>query len=87
MLSRRRGQDIPGPERGNLFLTKDAVELSSRCGDLILHHRQQRLSVRQDDAILQELGAGWAAEGRLIGPSLIERGYLNALLDSVELTF
>ena len=35
MLSRRRGQDIPGPERGNLFLTKDAVELSSRCGDLI----------------------------------------------------
>ena len=81
-----RGQDIPGPERGNLFLTEDAVELSSRRSDLILHHRQQCLSVGQDDAVLQELGASRATESRLIRPTLIERRHLNALLDSVELT-
>ncbi len=86
MLSRGTGQDMPGPERGDLFLTEDAVELSSCTSDLILHHRQQRLGVGQDDAILQELGAGRTAEGRLIRPSLIERCDLKALLDPVELT-
>ena len=77
---------MPGPERRNLFLVEDTVEFDSGTGDLILHHRQQRLGVREDDAILQELGACQAAEGRLIRPTLIERRYLKALVDSVKLT-
>ena len=76
---------MPGPERGNLFLAEDAVELRARRRDLILHDRLQRLRVGQDDAILQELGAGRAAEGRLIGPALVEVGDLDPLLDPVEL--
>ena len=85
MLTGGKGPGYAWPRARNLFLIEDTVELSSRAGDLILHHRQQRLSVRQDDAILQELSAGRAAESRLIRPSLIERRYLNALIDFVEL--
>src|SRR5208282_4613819 len=61
-------RDMPSPKRFILFLTEDAIEFGARRGDLILHHGQQRLRVGQDDAVLQELRAGGAAEGRLIRP-------------------
>src|SRR5208282_4260792 len=72
MLSRGRGRDMPSPKRFILFLTEDAIELGARRGDLILHHGLERLRVGEDDAVLQELRASGAAEGRLVRPSLVE---------------
>src|SRR5271163_4532782 len=66
---KEEGPGYSWPQALQLLLAEDAVEFGSRYGDLILHHRQKRLSVGQDRAVLQELGAGGAAEGCLIRPS------------------
>src|SRR5437867_725943 len=61
------------------------VELRAGLGDIRLQHRPQRLGIGQHHAIGQELGAGRAAEGGLVGPALVEKGDLDAALDGVEL--
>src|SRR5437867_13290551 len=55
---RSSGRSEPAPAQTLmiLLLTQDAVEFDSGGGDLVLHDRQEGLAVRQDDAVLQELG-------------------------------
>ena len=86
------GRRKPGPARGRprhciraATAAEDLVEFHPRRGDLVGHDRQQRLGVGQDHAVLEELGAGRPAEGRLVRPALVEGGDLEALLDAVEL--
>src|SRR5476651_2092890 len=84
IYQRKGGQNLR-PPMVSLFLAEHAIEFGARRGDLILHYRQKRLRIRQDDAVLEKLGAGRTAEGRLIGPPLIQRRYLDALFNAVEL--
>ena len=67
--------------------TEYAVEFLALRFDLVGHDRHQRLCVRQDDAVFQELRTGRATERRLVRPALVERGDLRAFLDAVELAF
>src|SRR6185437_3858705 len=83
-----RGQAVRALEaRAPLLLTHGAIELLARLLDTGLQNGLECLRVGQDHAILQKLGAGYRAEGRLIRPALIEFGDLRSLFDRLQLAF
>src|SRR5438309_8835012 len=82
----------PGPSRGpgcsksGLFAGQRLSQLRPGARDIGLEDRPQRLRIRQNDAVCEELRAGRAAEGGLIGPALVEQRDLDTLLNGIELS-
>src|SRR5687768_17822414 len=52
---------------------EELLEVGTSLLEILLGDRQQLLGVRQDRAVLEELGAGHRPEGRLVAPPLVER--------------
>ena len=64
---------------------EDGVQRCAGLGRVGLGHREQLLAVGPDDAVLEEVGAGERTEAGLLGPLLVERRDLGALVDGIEL--
>src|SRR6266566_5060518 len=63
----------------------DLEELHASFGLVLLGDRLEGVRVRQNLAVLEELGTCPAAEGSMLAPLLVERDNLGTFLDRVEL--